>query len=97
VGADGVGVGFFADEIQAEPVILAGGIVAEEDGWAVVYGYEDIDGAVVIEIAESEAAGAELAGEGRPTVCADIFQAGGRVLEKKERLAVGYAGIDFVD
>jgi hypothetical protein len=29
VGTNGVGVGFFADEIQAEPVIFCSGVVAE--------------------------------------------------------------------
>ena len=76
---------------------MAAGVVAEQDGRTVVYGDQDIDRAIVVEIAEGQAACGELAGEDGPLSCADIFQARGRVLEKKERLAVGYAGIDLVD
>lgn len=59
--ADGVGIGFFADESQAEPVILTAGVVVEQDGGGGVDGNQNVHSAVVIEVAEGEATCGKLA------------------------------------
>src|SRR6266849_2243778 len=55
--ADGVGIGFLPDEIQANPMVLAAGVVAEEKWSPVVDRDQNIDGAIVVEITECKASG----------------------------------------
>src|SRR6266852_7861724 len=52
--ADGVGIGFLSDEIQAKPMVLAAGVVAEEKRSPVVDRDQNIDSAIVVEVTESK-------------------------------------------
>src|SRR5690348_14158053 len=61
VSADGIRIGFRADEMKSEPVIPTRGIVVEQEGSAIVDGNEHVESAIVVEVAEGESAGGELA------------------------------------
>jgi hypothetical protein len=53
-GADGVAVAFVANELECQPVILRGGFIVKEINGAVVGGDDDVDAAVVIDIADGQ-------------------------------------------
>src|SRR5580704_16880103 len=55
--ADGVAVALVPDQLQGEPMILRGRFVSENVGGTVVRGYDGVDAAIVVNIADSHAAG----------------------------------------
>lgn len=55
-GADGVAIGFCADEVEAEAAVSGELVVAIETGGAVVGGEEEIEIAVAVEIGDGETA-----------------------------------------
>jgi len=55
-GADGVAVALVPDQLQGQPMILRGRFVSENVGGTVVRGYHGIDAAIVVNIADRQAA-----------------------------------------
>ena len=64
-GADGAAIGFHSDQLDLEPVILAGDIVAQQRWRLIQIHDQDIHVAIVIEIAESASAAAMARGDAR--------------------------------
>jgi hypothetical protein len=94
---DRVDVGSCADEAEAEPVMVAAGIVLQEQGRAIIGGHKHVDCAIVVKIPESEPAAREKLCKRWASRIADIFPRSGILLEKKEGLAVAELGMVLLD
>src|SRR5258707_15773420 len=89
--ADGVGVGFLADQAYAEPMILGGGNIFQQHGRAAIHCDQHIYRAIIVEIPDGHSAGRECLGESWPGGSAHIFQSAAAVVAKEEqRLFVHY-------
>src|SRR5712672_2796637 len=89
--ADGVGVGFLADQAYAEPMILGGGNIFQQHGCAAIHCDQHIYRAIIVEVSDGHAAGGERLVESRSGGGAHIVQSAAAVIVKEEqRLLVHY-------
>ena len=95
--ADGVTIGFVADEIESQPVILRGSFIVKDVGGAVVGGDDDVDAAIIVDVTDGEAAAKPALLEDRAGLRRDVHEGGAGVAEEKHRLLVAEVGIIDLD
>src|SRR6266481_4401676 len=97
-GADGVAIGFCADEVQADAAVSGLLVVAVEVGGAVVGSEEEIEIAVAIEIGNGEAATDFGLGEAATELVGDFHKFSVALIQKKLRcLSVADVAADVAD
>ena len=88
---------FLAHQLDSQPMIVFGGEVAQQQRSSVVDGDQNVDGAIVIEVADGQARGGEIPGEERPAFCAHIVQRLAIAVKQHQRLAVGHVLLHGLD
>ncbi len=83
--ADGVAVGFYADETDAEPAVAGGDVIAIEICGAAVGGDEDIEVAIAVEVADGETASYFGACEGLPDLTGRVAEFCVALIEEEMR------------
>src|ERR1043166_1018876 len=87
--ADGEAVGFGRLELQREPVAILAHLVAKEPHRSVVVGYNNVDSAVVIDVAERSGTAYFLDLKGRARHTRDLTERLPTALVMKQLLALG--------
>src|SRR5262249_3317200 len=85
---DGIGIGFFANQRDAEPMVFGSDVVAQEERGVVIHGNENVDGAVIVEIADGKAASREGLGEDGAALSTNVGPCLTRVVKQEQWFAI---------
>jgi hypothetical protein len=88
-GTEAIAVALATDEAEAEPMVIGGILVFEQDGGTAERGDDEIGGAVVVEVDDAAAAGIDTFLEERAAGVADVAKAGVAEVFEEER---GHSG-----
>src|SRR5208337_1024075 len=69
-----IGIGHFAFELDAQPMIELADVIAEQEGSSVVENHQHIHAAIVIKVSDRQATRGKLLVEDRPTLVAHVLK-----------------------
>ena len=72
-GANGVGIACFAGQLQVQRIMFFADVVAQQERSGVIVGNQHVEAAVIIEIADSQAARGKLPGKNRTALRAYVL------------------------
>src|ERR1700722_12554813 len=97
-GAEGIAVGFCADQCEIHEMIFMECVVVQKSGWIAIVGDDHVDVAVVVEIGERDTAGGPRGKRVEAALRGDFGEfAAHLVMEQRVVLFVERAGGDLLD